>query len=281
MAHEVFISHSQTDKAVADAVCHRLEAVGIRCWIAPRDVSPGKTWDDAIVEAINASKAAVVIFSAAANASRHVLNEIAAALDAGATVIPFRIEDIRPTGAMRLHLGRVHWLDALTPPLEEHIGKLVESAKRVVDADSHEPVGPAVPPDQTHRAVPRRPPAWTRRLVPGLLSGTILLLVIAVVILALRGRPPPAPLPGDIVFADSDKRELTPDDLANLSCQQLDIARNEIYARHGQKFNRTDLTQYFSKFRWYNPTTFDAPINAIEFINAKTILQTEKERNCR
>ncbi len=40
MAHDVFISHSAKDKATADAVCAVLEAEGIRCWIAPRDVLP-------------------------------------------------------------------------------------------------------------------------------------------------------------------------------------------------------------------------------------------------
>ncbi len=36
MAHDVFISHSTSDRAVADAMCSRLEQVGVRCWIAPR-----------------------------------------------------------------------------------------------------------------------------------------------------------------------------------------------------------------------------------------------------
>ncbi len=130
MAHDVFISYSQHDKAVADTVCHRMEAAGIRCWIAPRDIAHGKTWDDAVVDGITAASLLVVIFSAAANASRSVLDEVATALDAGVTVIPFRIEDIRPTGALRLHLGRVHWLDALTPPLEAHIDRLIDSIKR-------------------------------------------------------------------------------------------------------------------------------------------------------
>jgi formylglycine-generating enzyme required for sulfatase activity len=127
MAHEVFISYSQRDKAIADAVCHRIEAAKIRCWIAPRDVSGGENWDDVIVSAINEAKLVVVIFSSAANASRHVLNEITIALDSGSILIPFRVEDIRPSGGMRLQLARINWLDALTPPLSAHIDRLVES----------------------------------------------------------------------------------------------------------------------------------------------------------
>jgi hypothetical protein len=130
VAHDVFISYTSSDKAAADAVCHRLEGAGIRCWIAPRDVGFGKDWGASIVEAIGEAKLVVVIFSAAANASRHVLDEVGTALDAGATVIPFRIENILPTGALRLHLTRLHWLDALSSPLDGHIDLLIQSAKR-------------------------------------------------------------------------------------------------------------------------------------------------------
>ena len=44
MAHDVFISYSSQDKAVADAVCATLERGKIRCWVAPRDVPAGKPY---------------------------------------------------------------------------------------------------------------------------------------------------------------------------------------------------------------------------------------------
>jgi len=52
MAHDVFISYAAEDKATADAVCDTLEAEGIRCWIAPRDVLPGMGYAEAIIEAV-------------------------------------------------------------------------------------------------------------------------------------------------------------------------------------------------------------------------------------
>jgi len=133
VAHDVFISYTIADKAAADAVCHRLEEAGIRCWIAPRDVGFGD-WGASIVEAIGQAKLFVMILSGAANASPNVLDEVVTALDAGAIVIPFRIEDIRPTGALRLRLSRLNWLDALSPPLDQHIDNLIEIAKRYLPA---------------------------------------------------------------------------------------------------------------------------------------------------
>jgi hypothetical protein len=40
MAFDAFISYSSKDKAAADATCAVLEASGVRCWIAPRDIRP-------------------------------------------------------------------------------------------------------------------------------------------------------------------------------------------------------------------------------------------------
>jgi len=38
---KVFISYAQADKATAEQVCCALEAAGVACWIAPRNISPG------------------------------------------------------------------------------------------------------------------------------------------------------------------------------------------------------------------------------------------------
>jgi hypothetical protein len=126
MAHDVFLSYSYQDKAAADAVCHSLEAKGVRCWIAPRDVIPGEDWQQSILDAIAASRAVILLFTAHTNQSDNVKKEVSAAFDANAMVIPFRIEDVPPQGSLKYHLIGVHWLDAFAPPLEEHVGHLAK-----------------------------------------------------------------------------------------------------------------------------------------------------------
>lgn len=112
MARDVFLSHSSADKATAQAVLEGLEGRGIRCWIAPRDIAAGSEYGQAIVEAIKSCRAFVVIFSANANTSPHVRREVERAVSAERTIIPFRIEDVVPTGAMEYALASTHWLDA-------------------------------------------------------------------------------------------------------------------------------------------------------------------------
>ena len=69
MSHDVFISYSSTDQNAALAVLHGLEAAGIRCWMAPRDIKPGMVWAQAIMDGIAGCRVMVVVFSANANKS--------------------------------------------------------------------------------------------------------------------------------------------------------------------------------------------------------------------
>ena len=90
MAHDVFISFASKDKPTADAVCATLEARGIRCWIAPRDISYGAEWGEAVVEGISASRVMVLVFSSNANESPHIKREVDRAVTKGLTIIPDR-----------------------------------------------------------------------------------------------------------------------------------------------------------------------------------------------
>lgn len=80
---DVFISYSSVEKGTADEVCSHLESQGIRCWIAPRDVSPGDEYGEAIVDAITACRLMVLIFSSHANESPQVRREVERALSKG------------------------------------------------------------------------------------------------------------------------------------------------------------------------------------------------------
>lgn len=126
MAHDVFISYSSDDKVVADAACATLEARGVRCWIAPRDILPGKEWGASLIDAIQDSRAMILIFSAKANGSPQIRREVNHAVEKGLLIVPFRIEDVTPSETMEYYLDVTHWLDALTPPLENHLNELAD-----------------------------------------------------------------------------------------------------------------------------------------------------------
>jgi hypothetical protein len=133
--HEVLISYSKQDKKWADAACSVLEARGIPCWIAPRDITPGTEWGAAIISGIDACKVMVLIFSASANESPQVRREVERAISKGLTVVPCRIEDVMPAGAMEYALSNTHWLDVFTPPVERQMKRLAESVQAVLSRE--------------------------------------------------------------------------------------------------------------------------------------------------
>lgn len=137
--HDVFISYAQLDKPIADAVCAKLESRHIRCWIAPRDVPPGKNFPEAIIDAIEESKVVTLIFSSHANSSPHVLREVTKAVNKGCIIVPFRVEDVLPSKSMEYLISVPHWLDAISPPLEKHIDELAGNIERIL-LSSKEPV---------------------------------------------------------------------------------------------------------------------------------------------
>jgi hypothetical protein len=132
MPYDVFISYSSLDKTAADAACAALESNGIRCWIAPRDVTPGAEWGEAIILAINQCRVMVLVFSANANNSPQIRREVERAVSKGLPIIPLRIENIVPARSLEYFIGDVHWLDALTPPLETHLQRLAETIKALL-----------------------------------------------------------------------------------------------------------------------------------------------------
>jgi len=142
MAHDVFISYSSKDKTVANAACATLEGRKIRCWIAPRDVPPGMHYGAAIDNAISTSQVFVLLLSKGSNASDQVIRELEIAADNGIPIIPLRIEDMEPTEAVRYYIKSLHWLDAMTPPLERHLGKLAARIQALMSIGAEEQPSP-------------------------------------------------------------------------------------------------------------------------------------------
>jgi len=133
MSYEIFISYSSVDRNLANAVCAKLEEAGRRCWIAPRDIPPGAEWGSSILDGIKACKMFLLLFSKSSDASPQVIREVERAVHHGLIVIPIRIEDYMPSGAMEYFLSAVHWLDALTTPFEIHLGKILANVTAIFD----------------------------------------------------------------------------------------------------------------------------------------------------
>src|SRR2546421_2707460 len=145
MSRDVFISHSAQDKKVSETICAALEQSGIQCWVAPRDVRPGKSFPGEITRAIQQSKVMLLIFSRHSNISEQVLREVQLAVDSHLPIVRLRIEDVPLSDDLRYYLSTPHWLDALSHPVSKHIPAVASAIKELL--------GPSAelekPPDET------------------------------------------------------------------------------------------------------------------------------------
>lgn len=195
MSHDVFVCHSSKDRTIANAICAKLEANRIRCWIAPRDVVPGMDYAQSIVEAISAAKLTVLVFSDNSNHSVHVRREIERTASHGIPILPFRLEEVTPSPSLEYFISDAHWLDALTPPLEQHLEHLVGTVRLLLDRETAKPGGQPMPaPTATVAATPAAPPAAPtgprramRYAVPAALALVVVAALVVVGMVALRG----------------------------------------------------------------------------------------------
>lgn len=89
----------------------------------------------------------------------------------------------------------------------------------------------------------------------------------------------PPDLSGSLI-PDSSARQLNPEEITNLSGQQLRLAQNEIYARHGYPFQSAAARNYFSQFSWYqaNPNYSDRDLSWLEERNIEMMRLQEIDR---
>ena len=59
------------------------------------------------------------------------------------------------------------------------------------------------------------------------------------------------------LLPESAERLLTASDIAGMSDDDIQLAINTIYARHGYQFKDSELLQYFKGFDWYQPSESD------------------------
>ncbi len=125
---DVFISHhTSSSLPIVEAIASRLEGAGIRCWYAPRDTEG--SYAGTIARAIASCKVFLLILNKSSSESPHVLNEIDLAtkrLTKGEdfSIIPFHIANDGISDDAQYYLGRLHWIDATTPPMDKHIDAL-------------------------------------------------------------------------------------------------------------------------------------------------------------
>jgi TolB-like protein/Tfp pilus assembly protein PilF len=168
---DVFVSYAASDSSVAHAIVDTLERSGLRCWIAPRDVTPGGHYADAIMGAISGARALVLVLSDSALASKHVGKEIERASSKGRAIIALRTTATPLTPAFEYFLSESQWIDIGPGGIAGISVKLVEAVRSHLVSEA--PGAPSKP-----LAVDRKVAPSQRRWI-AIASAAVLALVLA------------------------------------------------------------------------------------------------------
>ncbi len=87
----------------------------------------------------------------------------------------------------------------------------------------------------------------------------------------------------EYILAESSSREMKAEELQSLTYNDLQMAVNEIYARHHRKFVMTGVQAYFNSKSWYSGTVeasaFDSStLSQLEWKNIETMLKLMEQK---
>lgn len=200
---QVFISYASADLHTAESVCATLEHENLRCWIAPRDVSPGEFYAAEIVRALDAARLVVLVLSQHAADSAHVFREVERASSRRHPILAFRIDQSALPAGLEYFLNTSQWLDASTKGVRHSLPDLVRAVKATLAKQLSSP-----PSDDVRTIGAGRTRKPTRTAVIGTVVLSIVALVVAFGLLRERKAEtsaPTAPTTGSVAEARHQK----------------------------------------------------------------------------
>lgn len=171
---KVFVSYAKEDAAVAQRIALFLEEQSLSCWIAPRDVPAGVEYGAAILEGIEQSDVLLLVLSEQSNQSLFVHREVERAVSKAKPVLPVRIREIAPSGALEFFISSAQWVDAWQPPMEQHLAHLVQAIQALTGGAAAQPApSTRLKPPPARRGPNRRALAAAGFVVLALVAGLL------------------------------------------------------------------------------------------------------------
>ena len=182
VGNDAFVSYASQDAAVANAVVENLEQHRVKCWIAPRDVTPGSQYADEIVGAINDAKVFVLVLSEHAVASPHVGRELERAASKRRRIVVLRTDAAPLTRSFEYFLSESQWIDVAALGMPAALTNLTQAVRQRLAPASW--VSPGLGTDVRNPADRKRKPSYLtiKRLLAAAVFLVAATLVVGVVV---------------------------------------------------------------------------------------------------
>ena len=148
--HDVFISYSRKDSAIAEKICKAFDQVDVTYFIDREKIGGTANYFLKIADGIDNSKIMLLLASANSYKSDYVSIEIHYAFDQRVVVLPYALDDTFPPEDFKILLIRANWHnfnnDPIVPKLltsiaellgkeEELVSKIEELTKKIKDLE--------------------------------------------------------------------------------------------------------------------------------------------------
>jgi hypothetical protein len=110
-----FVSYASEDEAIALELTAYLEKAACPCWVALRDIDAGEDYRTSILRALASARFLVLVYTAHANVSFDVANELLLARKRHKRRLVLKMDDSEPDGPLEYELATVQWIDGREP----------------------------------------------------------------------------------------------------------------------------------------------------------------------
>jgi hypothetical protein len=138
MSHQVFLRYYSSDKAVAEKLCEHLEKCGIPVWMAPRNISSSMGWNEQIINAVDAAKVVILIYSGQKAIPPQIERELSLAQKNGAAIFVVSLADVAPTAELQPFVKDANWLSAWNPPFASNLNNIARAIKSTLKTGSEQ-----------------------------------------------------------------------------------------------------------------------------------------------
>lgn len=123
---DLFLCYARQDASMVRYVAQVLAKSGYKCFIDVEGIQSGASIQNAIVEAIDASKCLLFFHSENSNNSRWAENELEYALRKDKTIVPIKMDDSDYSPSLQCDLARINYIEVRRP---EDSMRIVETLK--------------------------------------------------------------------------------------------------------------------------------------------------------